>query len=154
MIYAETDPSSAAKLQSFDLEVHQESAKQYKPEVEVDLLIMLNPTISPAYPAGAVKKDGYVIANDYHRTASGLFKDKEGYLLVGQYRMPQPHPRTKKFLYEAVDNAETAVLGRRDDLYVFKKKIEADLEIKEEEKYTPSPEQLKKWETSVELEDI
>lgn len=48
----------------------------------VDLLILLNPEIEPDIPTGFVRKDGFVLCNNYHRTADRV-KDLEGFEVVG-----------------------------------------------------------------------
>ena len=52
-------------------EAHAASALEFNPG-EVDVLIMLNPEIPPDVPASYVVKNGFVLTNDYHGTASTL----------------------------------------------------------------------------------
>src|ERR1035437_2277782 len=71
VIYVEQDEQAVVALQKGGFEAHHASALEYDPS-DVDILIMLNPQISPTIPASHVKESGYVVCNDYHATATAL----------------------------------------------------------------------------------
>jgi len=56
------------------LEFHNTSAMEFDPG-EVDILILLNPQISPVIPCSYVAEGGYVLSNNYHSTASKIHED-------------------------------------------------------------------------------
>ena len=56
----------------------------YRSEVLHDLLILLNPTISFEYASGHLRQGGFVIANDYSRTATNMFGHPEQFELIGK----------------------------------------------------------------------
>ncbi len=74
VIYVEMNEAAVEALKERECEAHLASALEFNPG-EVDILIMLNPTISPEIPSSFVRKEGFVLCNDYHRTASALKKD-------------------------------------------------------------------------------
>lgn len=73
VVYAELNEQAVKALQIEGFEAHHVSALEYDPSA-VDVLIMLNPQISPAIPASYVIEGGHVVSNDYHGTASELIK--------------------------------------------------------------------------------
>lgn len=76
VIYVDIDDKSMDALRKKGFEAHTVSALEFDPG-EVDVLIMLNPVISPDIPASHVKENGFVVSNDYHGTATGLREKKE-----------------------------------------------------------------------------
>lgn len=81
VIYVEQDPIAVEVLQRAGLEAHNASAEEYDPGA-VDVLIMLNPVISPDFPSQFVVPNGHVVCNDYHGTATSL-RDDDAYELQG-----------------------------------------------------------------------
>lgn len=73
IIYVETDTAAVTALKKAGHEAHLASAEEFNPG-KVDVLILLNPVISPDYPVQFVAQGGYVLCNDYHDTASDLRK--------------------------------------------------------------------------------
>lgn len=71
VVYVDIDKRAVAALQEAGLEAHCESALEFDPGT-VDILIMLNPAISPTVPSSHVSPGGYVLCNNYHGTASSL----------------------------------------------------------------------------------
>ena len=82
VIYVEIDPHAVAALKQKGYEAHETSATEFKTEVPVDLLILLNPTIPSEGPAANLRSGGYVFTNNYHGNANEL-KSNPNYELVG-----------------------------------------------------------------------
>lgn len=76
VIYADIADDPMQALRAAGFEAHTASALEYDPG-PVDILVMLNPQISPKIPASHVKHGGYVLCNDYHGTARTLRNDSE-----------------------------------------------------------------------------
>lgn len=76
VIYVELDNDSVEALKKAGLEAYNASALEYDPG-DVDVLILLNPAISPDVPSQYVVPGGFIIGNDYHKTASKLRKKPE-----------------------------------------------------------------------------
>ncbi|MDO8668662.1 MAG: hypothetical protein Q7K35_06310 [bacterium] len=79
VIYVDIDEKVVEALKRGGFEAHVASALEFNPG-EVDILIMLNPTISPDMPSSHVAENGFVLSNDYHGTASKLRQN-------GQYQL-------------------------------------------------------------------
>ncbi len=71
VVYADIDENSMAAVRRAGLEGHTASALEFDPG-DVDILIMLNPAISPDFPSSRVVEGGYALVNDYHGTATEL----------------------------------------------------------------------------------
>lgn len=76
VIYVDIDEKSVEALKKGGLEAHAASALSFDPG-DVDILIMLNPTISPDIPSSHVVESGFVLSNDYHGTASSLHRNNQ-----------------------------------------------------------------------------
>lgn len=76
VVYADINKNSIEALKRAGLDAHNESALEFDPG-DVDVLIMLNPAISPEIPASYVVEGGHVLCNDYHGTASELHENEE-----------------------------------------------------------------------------
>lgn len=76
VIYADIDDKSIEALRKKGCEANNASALEFDPG-EVDILIIMNPVISPEVPASYVKEGGFVLSNDYHRSASYLNQQEE-----------------------------------------------------------------------------
>ena len=76
VIYVDIDDESVDALKKGGFEAHAASALEFDPG-KVDILIMLNPQISPDVPSSYVIKNGFVLSNDYHGTASSLHQNKQ-----------------------------------------------------------------------------
>ncbi len=82
VIYVDINNEAVAALKKAGLEAYNQSALEYKPDNPVDVLILQNPSISHDVPSQHVAQGGYVLCNDYHRTATDLRGDKD-FELVG-----------------------------------------------------------------------
>ncbi|MEK7680697.1 MAG: hypothetical protein AAB348_01450 [Patescibacteria group bacterium] len=71
VIYVDLDKKSIEALKKAGYEAYAKSALKFNPG-NIDILILLNPQIPPDIPASHVTPGGYVLSNDYHRTASTL----------------------------------------------------------------------------------
>lgn len=76
VIYVDNDPGSVEALKRGGFEIHAASALEFDPG-NVDVLIMLNPEISPNIPSSHVVKGGFAISNNYHGTASALHQNDQ-----------------------------------------------------------------------------
>jgi hypothetical protein len=84
VIYVDTDENSIKALQEKWMNAHIASALEFDPG-NVNVLIMLNPSISENKPSQYLVPWGYIICNDYHETASSLKENKE-YKIVAVIR--------------------------------------------------------------------
>ncbi|MFH1088939.1 MAG: hypothetical protein V1716_00745 [Candidatus Uhrbacteria bacterium] len=71
VIYVDIDENAVEALKKSGVEAHVASALDFNPG-NVDVLILLNPTISPDAPASHVVQGGFILGNDYHNTATNL----------------------------------------------------------------------------------
>lgn len=85
VIYIELDETSVNALKESGFEAHNASVLEYDPG-DVDILIMLNPVISPEIPARHVKDGGFALCNDYHGTAT-LLRNNPDFQIVGLIRV-------------------------------------------------------------------
>lgn len=76
VIYVDIDDKSVEALKKGGFEAHTASALEFDPG-DVDILIMLNPTIPPDVPSSHVVENGFVLSNDYHGTASSLHRNEQ-----------------------------------------------------------------------------
>lgn len=76
VIYVDIDDESVDALKKGGFEAHTASALEFDPG-KVDILIMLNPQISPDVPSSYVIKNGFVLSNNYHDTANSLYQNKQ-----------------------------------------------------------------------------
>lgn len=76
VIYVDIDDKSVEALKKGGFEAHTASALEFDPG-NVDILIMLNPTIPPDAPSSHVGENGFVLSNDYHGTASSLHRNEQ-----------------------------------------------------------------------------
>ncbi len=79
--YADKDEKSIAAIQKLGLDATVADATEFDPG-EVDLVILLNPGISPDVPVSHLVEGGYVLCNDWHQTATDLHNN-HGYEFVG-----------------------------------------------------------------------
>jgi len=76
VIYVDIDKKSVEALKRGGFEARVASALEYDPG-DVDILIMLNPSISPDIPSSHVVENGFILSNDYLGTASSLHKNNQ-----------------------------------------------------------------------------
>lgn len=76
VIYVDIDDKFVDALKKCGFEAHTASALEFDPG-NVDILIMLNPTIPPDVPSSHVCENGFVLSNDYHGTASSLHRNEQ-----------------------------------------------------------------------------
>lgn len=81
VIYADINHSAVEALQREGEDARVADAEEFDPG-KVDVLLMLNPGISPDVPASHVVEGGHVLANNYHGTARELY-DNPNYELRG-----------------------------------------------------------------------
>lgn len=83
---SEVEPGSEGivrKLQDAWLHAIKCDIRDYKPEEEHDLLILLNPTIPPGWATAHLARGGYILANNYHGTATVMHENPDKYSLWG-----------------------------------------------------------------------
>lgn len=71
VVYADKDQKFMGAIQKLGLDATVADATQFDPG-EVDLVILLNPGISPDVPVSHLVEGGYVLCNDHHTTATDL----------------------------------------------------------------------------------
>lgn len=76
VIYVDLDKDYVEGLKKAGFEAHTASALEFDPG-QVDILIMLNPQISPDIPASHVVENGFVLCNNWHNTAFKLHKNTD-----------------------------------------------------------------------------
>lgn len=76
VIYVDINQKYVEALKNGGFEAHAASALEFEPG-DVDILIMLNPQISPEVPSSHVVENGFVLCNDYHGTASFLHNNEQ-----------------------------------------------------------------------------
>lgn len=76
VIYVDIDDKYVKALEKGGFEAHAASALEFDPG-NVDILIILNPTIPPDVPSSHVVENGFVLCNDYHGTASSLRRNEQ-----------------------------------------------------------------------------
>lgn len=81
VVYADKDEKSIGAIQKLGLDATVADATQFDPG-EVDLVILLNPGISPDVPVSHLVNNGYVLCNDWHSTATDIHNNS-GYEFVG-----------------------------------------------------------------------
>lgn len=81
VVYVDQSEPDIAALRAAGQGAHVADAKTFNPG-PVDVLIMLNPAIEASGPTSHVKPGGFVLANNYHGTASELRETPE-FELVG-----------------------------------------------------------------------
>lgn len=57
--------------------------RNYVPTKQHDLLILLNPCIPSEWASRHVIEGGFILANDHHKNATGMFRDNKHYTLWG-----------------------------------------------------------------------
>lgn len=97
-------------------ECHGASALEFNPG-DVDILIMQNPTISPDVPSSYVVKDGFILCNNYHSTATLLHQNPQ-YKFEGVIRKGQ---EGLIFDTDKLDDVFPPKDSHMDDIFVFKK---------------------------------
>ena len=70
-------------LQEAGLKAIKTDIREYHPAEEHDLLILLNPAIPAEWATCHLSTGGYIIANDYHGSASQLAQKPDQFLLFG-----------------------------------------------------------------------
>ena len=76
VIYVDIDEKAMEALSKEGYETHTASALEFSPG-DVDILIMINPTILPDIPSSCVVENGFVLSNDYSGTATLLNEDEQ-----------------------------------------------------------------------------
>lgn len=85
VVYVDIDEKSVDALKRGGFEAHTASALEFDPG-NVDILILLNPQIPPNIPASHVVKNGFILSNDYHGTASTLHHSSDQYQIRAMVR--------------------------------------------------------------------
>lgn len=70
--YVDLDKESITTLQQAKLNAHHQDIRTYHPTEPHNLLILLNPGIPSEWATQHLQKDGYIIANNWHDTATVL----------------------------------------------------------------------------------
>lgn len=81
-----------AAFRKHGLKAYKMDIRDYKPEEEHDLLILLNPSIPTEWAAQHLKKGSFILANNYHGNATQMHKEPE-YTLWGVIDFVEPDGR-------------------------------------------------------------
>lgn len=76
VVYVDKDTKSVEALKGSGFEAHAASALDFNPGA-VDILIMINPQISPDVPSSFVVLGGFVVCNNYHGTAVSISNNEQ-----------------------------------------------------------------------------
>ena len=76
IIYVDTLKNITERMKEKGLNAYNDSALKFNPG-NVDILIMINPMISPDIPSSHLANEGYILCNNYHGTASNLKENKD-----------------------------------------------------------------------------
>jgi len=111
-------------LKEAGLNAVKQDIRDYKPQQNHDLLILLNPAINYEWATRYLPSNGWVISNNYHHTASDLYGDNN-FSLWGTIEFVEKDRRKKDFrvkisknlegLFEPVSNLEEFRLLRPFD---------------------------------------
>lgn len=77
IIYLDLDKRCIDALKKSGYEAVEANSNTFKPDVPVNILILLNPASKIETPVSTVQDDGYILCNDYHSTAKELYKNPE-----------------------------------------------------------------------------
>lgn len=98
VVFAEKDKASIGALQAKGNEVHETDANTFELDQPADVVILLNPALEPEGPLKNLREQGYVLCNDYHKTATKL-KENKDYELVAMIRKHEG----KEQIFDTVD---------------------------------------------------
>lgn len=79
--FVDIDEEAVKTLQGAGFNAHHTDIRNYQPQEAHDLLILLNPQVPASWATPHLSPGGYVLANDYHATASEL-NATEGFELI------------------------------------------------------------------------
>ncbi len=81
--YIDLDKEFITTLQQAKLNAYYQDIRSYHPTQPHDLLILLNPAIPPEWATQHLQTDGYIIANNWHETATTLHYNPKFFDLYG-----------------------------------------------------------------------
>lgn len=117
ILYVDIEKKAIEALQKAGCDARHVSALEFDPG-EVDVLIMMNPMIYPEIPAQYVASGGYVLCNDYHKTARKM-KENSDFQFVGI--IWEDERKGLIFDTEQLDDCWSGKKGGIDDFFVFKR---------------------------------
>jgi len=92
-------------LKEAGLNAIKQDIREYRPKQAHDLLILLNPVISHEWATRHLPSGGWIISNDYHRTASDINSDSN-FSLWGTIDFLERDRRKKDFIVDISRNLE------------------------------------------------
>lgn len=119
VIYVDTDPKAVKALKTKGYEVYQQSALKYELKPKADLVLLNNPAIKPFHPAKQLTESGYLVCNDYHKTASRVASN-EGFSLVGYIAKERDSLVFKENGRQHLDQPRSK--RDMDEFFIFRKK--------------------------------
>ncbi len=102
--------------------------RNYKPTEHHDLLILLNPAIPAEWASQHIEEGAFIIANNYHGTATEMFCDPVHYALFGTIDFTEKNRKEERYKAVVSQNLddlfipckdEKEVQERRPDIYKF-----------------------------------
>lgn len=148
-----------AALKEAGLNAIKTDIREYRTSEAHDLLVLLNPAINPEWATRHLIRGGYVIANDYHNSASRLAQQPDQFLLFGTIDFIEQDRRKNdnravisrniEDLFVPVENIEEFARLRPDDFNFTKEMVESFAE-RGILKVHPSATLREKWEAHME----
>jgi len=77
VVYVDIDEKSIGILKKNGFEAVQTDSREFVPDKPVDVLILLNPGSTGTNPKKLVNRGGYILCNDWHRTATEMNSDPD-----------------------------------------------------------------------------
>ena len=91
--YVDIETEIMKMFRQHGLDAYGQDIREYKPKVEHDLAILLNPQMPAAWASQHIRSGGYILANDYHKTARGMYEQPKAFELVGTLDFVEPDRR-------------------------------------------------------------
>ncbi len=125
--YVDLDKESINTLQQAGYNAHLKDIRDYQPKQQHDLLILLNPSIPSAWATPYLQRDGYIIANNWHNTATSLNHLPKQFKLWGTlnyHKSPSINTDLTNLFHPVKDEQE--LQHYRPDHYDFLKNVIAN----------------------------
>jgi len=81
--YVDINQAAMQVFRDHRLDAHGQDIREYRPTKEHDLLILLNPCIVTEWASQHLKAGGYILTNNYHDNATGMYKKPDAFEFVG-----------------------------------------------------------------------
>jgi len=92
--YVDLDQEAMRVFREHRLDAHGQDIREYKPTQEHDLLILLNPQIPTEWASQHIRKGAYILANNYHGNATGMYERPDAFEMIGVIDFVESDRRT------------------------------------------------------------